>query len=145
NNGLFCLFLCKKIKSVNKDITPILLIHNKLFIYSQKNGETLNKCIREIHMGVFHTFSEDQIKSEYPEFYYDYIKKEKDFCYPNAESGEDVQQRVINFLRSFDSKKLKNICVVCHGGVIRSIIAKILELPQYKRFNFYPCIVELVY
>ncbi|MTI67015.1 MAG: hypothetical protein FH753_10530, partial [Firmicutes bacterium] len=41
NNGLFCLFLCKKIKSVNKDITPILLIHNKLFIYSQKNGETL--------------------------------------------------------------------------------------------------------
>ncbi|MTI67441.1 MAG: hypothetical protein FH753_12725, partial [Firmicutes bacterium] len=41
NNGLFCLFLCKKIKSVNKGITPILLIHNKLFIYSQKNGETL--------------------------------------------------------------------------------------------------------
>lgn len=97
-----------------------------------------DKQIREIHMGVFHTSSEDQIRKDYPEFYSEFLKKDTDFRYPEGESGEEVLIRTLNFLESIKLKKLDNICVVCHGGVIRSVISHFLGLPQYKRFNLYP-------
>ena len=89
-------------------------------------------------MGVFHTSSEDQIKDNYPEFYAEFLKKERDFKYPQGESGGEVRDRVLDFLYSIDSSDLNNVCIVSHGGVIRSIIIYLLGLPQHKRFNFYP-------
>lgn len=104
----------------------------------EKMSVIVEPRIREINMGVFHTSSEDQIKNEYPEFYKEFLKKEKDFHYPNGESGEEVKKRVLDFLKSLDIESLTNVCVVCHGGVIRSIISYFLGLPQFKRFNLYP-------
>lgn len=105
----------------------------------QKNHQiTIDKQIREIHMGVLHTSSEDQIKSTYPEFYHEFINKNTDFRYPGGESGGDVLTRTLDFLESIKGKKPDNICIVCHGGVIRSVISHLIGLPQYKRFNLYP-------
>ena len=58
---------------------------------------TVDPRIREIDMGIFHTFSEDQVKSNYPKFYTEFLKKEKDFKYPHGESGDDVKNRVLDF------------------------------------------------
>lgn len=106
----------------------------------QKNILDINidKKIREIHMGVFHTSSEDAVMNDYPDFYNEYIKKDSDFNYPGGECGEDVLKRVLSFLQSINYKNFENICIVCHGGVIRSIISYYLGLPQNKRFNIYP-------
>jgi len=109
-------------------------------ISSYQRGQSIeiDKQIREIHMGVFHTSSEDQIRKDHPEFYDEFLKKEKDFKYPEGESGEEVLTRTLNFLKSIKDRKLENVCIVCHGGVIRSIISHFLGLPQYKRFNLHP-------
>ena len=106
--------------------------------YQQDLHVGINKQIREIHMGVFHTSSEDQIRKDHPEFYNEFLKKDTDFRYPEGESGEEVLLRTLKFLKSIKFKKLDSICIVCHGGVIRSVISHFLGLPQYKRFNLYP-------
>lgn len=106
--------------------------------YQQDLHVAIDKKIREIHMGVFHTSSEDQIRKEHPEFYNEFLKKDTDFRYPKGESGEEVLIRTLSFLKSIKFKELDNICIVCHGGVIRSVISHFLGLPQYKRFNLYP-------
>jgi probable phosphoglycerate mutase len=106
--------------------------------YQQDLHVGVHKQIREIHMGVFHTSSEDQIRIDHPEFYNEYLKRETDFRYPGGESGEEVLIRTLNFIESIKLKKHDNICIVCHGGVIRSLISHFLGLPQSKRFNLYP-------
>ena len=106
--------------------------------YQQDLHVEINKQIREIHMGVFHTSSEDQIRKDHPEFYNEFLKKDTDFRYPEGESGEEVLLRTLKFLKSIKFKKLDSICIVCYGGVIRSVISHFLGLPQYKRFNLYP-------
>jgi len=106
--------------------------------YQKELQVGIDKQIREIHMGVFHTSSEDQIRKEYPDFYNEFLKKDTDFRYPEGESGEEVLIRTLSFLNSIKGKKVDNICIVCHGGVIRSIISHFIGLPQYKRFNLYP-------
>lgn len=106
--------------------------------YQQELLLEVDKQIREIHMGVFHTNSEEQIRKDHPEFYNEFLKKDTDFKYPEGESGEEVQKRTLNFLESIKFKKLDNVCIVCHGGVIRSVISHFLGLPQSKRFNLYP-------
>jgi broad specificity phosphatase PhoE len=106
--------------------------------YQQDIHVGIDKQIREINMGVFHTSSEDQIRKDYPEFYNEFLKKDTDFRYPEGESGEEVLIRTLNFLKSIKLKEFDNICIVCHGGVIRSVISHFLGLPQYKRFNLYP-------
>lgn len=106
--------------------------------YQQELQVGIDKQIREIHMGVFHTSTEDQVRKDYPEFYNEFLKKESDFRYPNGESGEDVLKRTLSFLEAIKTKKLDNICIVCHGGVIRALMSHIIGLPQYKRFNLYP-------
>lgn len=107
---------------------------------------TIDKRIREIHMGIFHTSSEDQIRDDYPEFYSSFLKKDTDFRYPDGETGEEVSLRVLEFLNECKSIKRNNICIVCHGGVIRSIISHFLDMPQYKRFNIFPynCGISLI-
>jgi broad specificity phosphatase PhoE len=107
---------------------------------------SIDKQLREIHMGVFHTSSEDEIKKDYPEFYNEFLKRETDFRYPSGESGEEVLTRILNFLEPIKYKKFNNICIVCHGGIIRSVISHFLGLPQYKRFNLHPfnCGVSLL-
>ncbi|MCQ1529946.1 histidine phosphatase family protein [Lutispora saccharofermentans] len=106
--------------------------------YQQGLKVEIDKQIREINMGVFHTSSEEQIRKDYPEFYNEFLKKDTDFRYPEGESGEEVLRRTLNFLESVKHKKFNNICVVCHGGVIRSVISHFIGLPQHKRFNLYP-------
>jgi len=106
--------------------------------YQQELQVGIDKQIREIHMGVFHTSTEDQIRKDYPEFYNEFLKKESDFRYPNGESGEEVLKRTLIFLETIKTKNLDNICIVCHGGVIRALISDLIGLPQYKRFNLYP-------
>ena len=105
--------------------------------YHQNLQVTIDKQIREINMGVFHTSSSEQVSLDYPEFYAEFLKKATDFRYPKGESGEEVLVRTLNFLKSITLKEDDTLCIVCHGGVIRSLFSYLLGLPQYKRFNLH--------
>ncbi len=51
---------------------------------------------------------------------------------PNGESFEALQERVMGFFEEISQNEAKKIVIFCHGGVIRSITAKILGLPLSK-------------
>ncbi len=97
-------------------------------------------------MGVFHTSTEDEVKDKYPQFYVDFLDKNTDFTYPNDECGNDVRKRVSKFLSEVVKKPYDNVVLVCHGGVIRSILCYLLGMEQHKRFNIHPdnCGISLI-
>lgn len=55
---------------------------------------------------------------------------------PNGESFEQLHKRVTDFwTKNIVSEKGKIALVVCHGGVIRSILCHVLEIPLQNAFS----------
>lgn len=53
---------------------------------------------------------------------------------PNGESFIELQKRVVEELEKIFSRKEEKIAIVCHGGVIRSVLSYLLKAPlQYTR------------
>lgn len=53
---------------------------------------------------------------------------------PNGESFSDLQSRVIEAVNNILKSKHEKIAVVCHGGVIRSVLSYLLKSPlKYTR------------
>ena len=50
-------------------------------------------------------------------------------CPPNGESFSQLQTRVINVLNKVKALEQDRVAVVCHGGVIRSLLAHLLSTP----------------
>lgn len=85
---------------------------------------------REIDMGDIYLHSWDN----YPELYQKWSKFEEDIPYPNGENGEMLWARCKESLEQIIKEDYKNVAIVAHGGVIRSIICGILNIPQQRRF-----------
>ena len=55
---------------------------------------------------------------------------------PNGESFEVLNRRVINFWQeNIKAEKDKIALIICHAGVIRSILCHVLEIPLQKAFS----------
>lgn len=109
--------------------------------YQNKIEVITDKRIREINMGILHTLNNEQAKYKYPDFYEEFMKKETDFIYPEGESGEILIKRVLSFIEILDVIEMKdcNVCIVCHGGVIKSVMSHYLGLSQSNRFKLPVC------
>lgn len=94
--------------------------------------------LREIHMGITHTMTDEEIKQSHPDFHRDYHERSYDFTYPEGESASDVVERVMNFIDTFEDDDAEHVCFVCHGGTIRVMMAHFMDIPQHKRFNLHP-------
>lgn len=55
---------------------------------------------------------------------------------PNGESFAELQSRVKAAFNEIAQKKEESIAVVCHGGVIRSILSHLLSTPLDKTRSF---------
>ena len=74
---------------------------------------TKNTCLRERYLGVFQGQNKNSFNMDGPHI-------------QDVESLEDMQKRILDSLWKIISEyKGKNILVVCHGGVIRNILAAI--------------------
>jgi alpha-ribazole phosphatase len=54
---------------------------------------------------------------------------------PNGESHYQLYQRVTNFWNELLEKNYKKVCIVTHAGVIRALLAHVLEMPIRKGFS----------
>lgn len=97
--------------------------NQKLLIY---------KAFREIDMGALERESQDQ----YSEWYASWSLHEEDIHYPDGENGLDVWNRCFQSLEQIVRSKAERVCIVAHGGTIRSILCGALGIPQQKRFYF---------
>ena len=92
---------------------------------------------REISFGDMEGLDDVQIKERFGDFLIERAKAKEDIPNPGGESGEDVFNRAMPIVnRIIEESKLdnkKNIAIVSHGGLIRSVVAGVLEAPFAKK------------
>ncbi len=92
--------------------------------------------LQEISLGDWQGKSREQVRKEYPDFIK--ARKEKGDYYstpvPGGESYSELEKRATDVLEKIVKGTDKNhVAVFTHGGVIKSIIGHILNIPHERR------------
>jgi broad specificity phosphatase PhoE len=94
--------------------------------------------LNEIDIGVVDPMSDEEVQEQYPEFWKAYTERTADFRFPGGETGEEACQRISGFLEEKrQAHPNENIVFVTHEGLIRQLMCYIMDIPVYKRGNFY--------
>jgi len=94
--------------------------------------------LNEIDIGVVGPMSDEEVQEKFPEFMKAFTERTGDFRFPGGETGEEACHRIASFLeekRQVHSNE--NIVLVTHEGLIRQLMCYIVNIPVYKRGNFY--------
>jgi len=89
--------------------------------------------LNEIDIGIIEHLSEEEIQIQFPEVWRALVDQDRDFRWPEGETGSEAQARIAGFV---DEKKsdVGNILVVTHDGLIRLLVCHVLGLAVYQRF-----------
>lgn len=104
---------------------------------AQKKGiqVSIDKRLNEIDNGYIESMSEDEIKIEYPDFFYDFTSYSKDIRFPGGETGEEVKLRQKELIDEL-LKQNEDVILFSHEGYIRLLMCHVLHLPVYQRNLF---------
>jgi broad specificity phosphatase PhoE len=94
----------------------------------------IDQRLDEVNIGVAENLSDEQLQVDYPDFWSAFLARDRDFRFPNGENGEEAGARIYELFCSLDTSK--NHILVCHDGIIRVLICRVLGLPTYKRHLF---------
>jgi broad specificity phosphatase PhoE len=82
--------------------------------------------------------SEQEVQQKYPDFWKIYLQRSVDIRFPGGETGEEACGRIAAFLEEKrQAHETENIVVISHEGLIRQLMCYIMNIPVYKRTNFY--------
>jgi broad specificity phosphatase PhoE len=94
--------------------------------------------LNEIDNGRLDGMTDEQIQQTYPDVWQAFLSRSADFRFPGGETGDEAQQRIVEFLAEKRQQHAgENIVVISHEGLIRLLMCTILDLPVYKRWNFH--------
>jgi len=97
----------------------------------------IDQRLNEIDNGLFDGATEEELRERFPDELQALRARKADFRFPEGETGEEVYQRVVDFL---DEKRFQhadeNIIVVAHDGLIRTLMCHVAEMPVTGRWNF---------
>ncbi len=97
----------------------------------------IEENLREISFGAMEGLDDVEIKERFGDFLEERAKADRDLPHPEGESGQDVYNRAFPVIQSIIEKAkdnhLENIAVVSHGGVIRTLVAGLLEADFAKK------------
>ena len=116
-------------KRVRQTLAPLL-----------KNGApepTVLPGLREVDFGDWTGFNWEEVRKKFGVHPYDWLDEIELGAVPNGESGVEFRSRVEPCL--FDMIRRHpggTVAVFCHGGVIRMMLAILLELPLPKTNSF---------
>ncbi len=92
--------------------------------------------LNEIDSGVIENMTDEQIQTQYPEFWRDFFSYERDVRFPGGETGDEVKARQKSLLDNL-IRQNKDAVLITHEGYIRLLICHVLGLPPYKRHLFH--------
>jgi broad specificity phosphatase PhoE len=101
----------------------------------KKLSPIIDGRLNEIDNGLIEGLSEQELKQNYPNIWQDFRDRDRDFQFPEGESGEDVLNRVESFFKE-KLKSNEDLILVTHDGLIRLLICYILGLAVYRRWDF---------
>jgi broad specificity phosphatase PhoE len=138
-SGKLWSYLCdKQISAIY--ISGYLRTRQTIAHVAKQSGMTpvVDERLNEIDNGRLDNMSEREVQEKYPEFWKVYRERTADFRFPGGETGEEACRRIAEFL---DEKRqahpTENIILVSHEGLIRQLMCHIMNIPVYKRGNFY--------
>jgi probable phosphoglycerate mutase len=98
----------------------------------------IDERLNEIDNGLLDNMSEQEVQERYPDFWQLYQARTADFRFPGGETGAEACRRIAGFLEEKrQAHGTENIAVVSHEGLIRQLMCHIMDIPVYKRGNFY--------
>ena len=92
--------------------------------------------LREISFGILEGYSDEYIEEHFGDFQLEQMKLEEDIPYPGGECGMDVFTRAMVTMDEIRKSGKKNVAVITHGGVIRALLAGLLEINMSKKLLF---------
>lgn len=101
----------------------------------------------EFNFGIFDGFTSNELMDKYKKEYENWGKDYKNYVIPKGESLFQCDERVKSFVNEI-IKKNEDTIIVTHGGIIKHIIIKLLNLTLDDYWKFYcgnGALVELVY
>ena len=117
----------------------------KLADYLSDGNYQINNQITEINFGSWEMKPWTEIpEQEINPWMEDFVN----YRIPNGENFIDLFERVISFYEEIIKKEVKNIVLVTHAGVIRSLISYVLDFPLENAFNLqvdYSSITKIEY
>ena len=95
----------------------------------------IDRRLNEIDNGLIEGMSEKALQQRYPDVWSAFQERDRDFQYPEGESGEEAQKRIELFFKDKQASNA-NLILVSHDGLIRLLTCSILEIPVYRRWDF---------
>ncbi len=104
---------------------------------AQKMGLTpiTDRRLNEIDNGAIEGLSEQELRLKFPELWNAFMERNRDFQFPQGESGSDVQQRIRSFMEEMQTRQ-EDILIVSHDGWMRTLMCSLLDIPVYRRWDF---------
>lgn len=112
-----------------------MLTAAQLSAVNELTPTTVN-ALREIDFGAFEGRRYEDIATEYPDLYAAWMSQPTSVRFPGGESFTDLQARVLAAVATIRRRHTNEIvAIVSHGGVIRTVLADALEMPQEAIFR----------
>ncbi len=92
--------------------------------------------LNEINNGRVGTLSEAEVQREFPEVWQALLDRSADFRFPDGETGQEAQARIVSFLGEKRQQHSGDLILVAHDGLIRLLMCYLMEMPVYKRWKF---------
>ena len=96
--------------------------------------------LREKNFGAWEGLTFREVEARYPDLYRNWlIAGDPSFAPPGGESDLQLYSRadsVVDRLREARTDSDANLLVVTHGGMLRALIARLLDLPAQKMWRF---------
>ena len=98
-------------------------------------GDTIiDHRLKELHFGDWELHAWDAIPRD---FFDVWAQSYADTSPPNGETFSQLQMRGVDFLNEIlNSQLMENVAVVTHGGMIRALLAHVLNMPLKGLFRF---------
>ncbi len=93
--------------------------------------------LREVDFGVWTGLRWEEVKERYGVSAFDWLAQLERGAVPEAESLESFAGRVQQILKQvLEEHAGQRVALVCHGGVVRMLLAQLLELPLARTVMF---------
>jgi alpha-ribazole phosphatase len=93
--------------------------------------------LAEIDFGELEGLAYEEIQAGWAELYRDWMERPAQVTFPGGESYADLRRRVLSALAGIRRRhEGDSVVVVAHGGVVRVVLADVLELTDGAIFRF---------
>ena len=108
--------------------SPLTRCRETLGFLNRPEDVFFDKRIREINFGLWEGKTFAEINDQYPDRVKRWAECDIDFQFPGGEKLSDFHDRVSDFAQQMYDFDGKNILIISHGGVIRHLICKLLNI-----------------